>query len=156
MDRDLSRSLHRLTARLDRAADVFLRAHAGVSYPRFLALYMVGAEGADTQRALAQRLGVSEPSVSRLVRILAEDGWLQTASEPGDGHRNRLRLTAAGDQLVQRWGGELEARFTALLEAAGVPYRAYRTHTHRLLKTLESRADGSGEQLSVVNRESDL
>jgi DNA-binding MarR family transcriptional regulator len=146
MDRDLSRSLHRLTARLDRAADVFLQAHAGVSYPRFLALYMVGAEGADTQRALAERLGVSEPSVSRLVRILAEDGWLKAYSEPGDGHRNRLRLTAAGDQLVQRWGGELEERFATLLEGAGVPYRSYQAHTHRLLKTLESGAGGSEQE----------
>ncbi len=110
---------------------------------------MVGAEGADTQRSLAERLGVSEPSVSRLVRLLADDGWLRAASEPGDGHRNRLRLTAAGDQLVQRWGGELEERFAALLEAAGVPYRAYRTHTHRLLETLESPAAGTEEELSA-------
>jgi DNA-binding MarR family transcriptional regulator len=153
MDRDLSRSLHRLTARLDRSADVFLRAHAGVSYPRFLALYMVGAEGADTQRALAERLGISEPSVSRLVRILAEDGWLQAASERGEGNRKRLRLTVAGDQLVQRWGAELEERFAALLEAAGVPYRAYRIHTHRLLATLESGASGWAEQLSAARRE---
>ncbi|MGI8712219.1 MAG: MarR family winged helix-turn-helix transcriptional regulator [Solirubrobacteraceae bacterium] len=154
MDRDLSRSLHRVTARLDRAADVFLRAQAGVSYPRFLALYMVGAEGAVTQRALAQRLGVSEPSVSRLVRVLAQDGWLLAASKPGGGHRNRLRLTAAGDQLVQRWGGELEERFEALLETAGVPYRAYRAHTHRLLATLESRADGLREEPSPDARSS--
>ncbi|MGH2869678.1 MAG: MarR family winged helix-turn-helix transcriptional regulator [Solirubrobacteraceae bacterium] len=156
MDRDLSRSLHRLTARLDRAADRFLRAHAGVSYPRFLALYMVGAEGADTQRALAERLGVSEPSVSRLVRLLAEDGWLQAASEPGDGHRKRLRLTVAGDQLVQRWGGELEERLAALLVAAGVPYRAYRAHTHRLLTTLQSRVDGSKDALSPAAERSEL
>ncbi|MEO8969132.1 MAG: MarR family winged helix-turn-helix transcriptional regulator [Solirubrobacteraceae bacterium] len=145
-----------MTARLDRAADVFLRAHAGVSYPRFLALYMVGAEGADTQRTLAQRLGISDPSVSRLVRILAEDGWLIAASEPGGGHRNHLRLTAAGDQLVQRWGGELEERFAALLEGAGVPYRAYQAHTHRLLRTLESRAGGSEEELSPAAPGSDL
>ncbi len=80
-----------MTARLDRAADLFLRAHADVSYPRFLALYMVGAEGADTQRALANRLGVSEPSVSRLVRILAKDGWLQADSGPvAERVRNQL------------------------------------------------------------------
>ena len=104
MDRDLSRSLHKLTARLDRAADAMLRREAGVSYARFLALYMVGLEGADTQRALAER------------------------------------LTAAGAELVERWGGELEERFAALVESAQVPYRAYRTHTRRLLGALEGRA----------------
>jgi DNA-binding MarR family transcriptional regulator len=143
VDRDLSRSLHRLTARLDRAADAFLRAQAGVSYSRFLALYMVGSEGADTQRALAERLDVSEPSVSRMVRVLADGGWLQAVSEPAGGNRNQLRLTAAGEELVQRWGAELEERLAALVDAAGVPYRAYRTHTQRLLAALDGPAIGS-------------
>jgi DNA-binding MarR family transcriptional regulator len=135
--RDLSRSLHKLTARLDRAADAILRVEAGVSYSRFLALYMVGSEGADTQRALAERLGVSEPSVSRMVRVLAHAGWLQSLPDPAGGNRNQLRLTASGKGLVQRWGAELEERFAALLETAGVPYRSYRTHTTRLLAALD-------------------
>jgi DNA-binding MarR family transcriptional regulator len=143
VSRDLSRSLHRLTARLDRAADGILREEAGVSYARFLALYMVGSEGADTQRALAERLGVSEPSVSRMVRVLADGGWLQTLPDPAGGNRNRLRLTGSGEQLVQRWGAELEERLAALLETAGVPYRTYRTHTTRLLAALEGQPGGA-------------
>jgi DNA-binding MarR family transcriptional regulator len=151
-DRDLSRCLHGLTARLDRSADAFLRGHAGVSYSRFLALYMVGSEGADTQRALAQRLGVSEPSISRLVRGLKEGGWLEIVAEPGGGNRNQLRLTSAGERLVARWGGELEERLAALLEAAGVPYRAYRAHTQRLLAALEARKPPPGETGAVTAR----
>lgn len=140
IDRDLSRSLHKLTARLDRAADAMLRSEAGVSYARFLALYMVGLEGADTQRALADRLGVSEPSVSRMVRVLTGSGWLEAFADPGGGNRHQLRLTTAGADLVERWGGELEERFAALVESARVPYRAYRAHTRRLLGALEARA----------------
>jgi DNA-binding MarR family transcriptional regulator len=136
-EQDLSRSLHKLTVRLDRAADAILRAEAGVSYARFLALYLVGSEGADTQRALAERLGVSEPSVSRMVRVLADSGWLQTLPAPAGGNRNWLRLTATGEQLVKRWGAELEERVAALLETAGVPYRTYRTHTKRVLAALD-------------------
>lgn len=149
MARDLSRSLHKLTARLDRAADTFLRAEAGVSYARFLALYMVGLEGADTQRMLAERLGVSEPSVSRMVRVLAESGLLETIPEARGGNRHRLRLTPAGEKLVRRWGGELEERFAGLLEAAGVPYRAYLTYTRRLLAALET-ASAERERRSVA------
>jgi len=141
VEQELSRSLHRLTARLDRAADAFLRQEAGLSYARFLALYMVGLEGADTQRALAERLGVSEPSVSRMVRVLVEAGLLETAPDPLGGNRNRLRLTSAGQRLVTRWGVELEQRLTRLLEVAGVPYRAYLMHTKRLLTRLEAPRD---------------
>lgn len=66
----MSRSLHALTARLDRAPDRMLRAEAGLSHSRFLALYLVGASGAETQRALADLLAVTEPSVSRMLRRL--------------------------------------------------------------------------------------
>ena len=137
MAHDLSRTLHKLTARLDRAADAILRREAGLTYARFLALYMVGSEGAATQRVLAERLGVSEPSVSRMARVLAKSGWLETTVDPDGGNRKQLRLTAAGEQLVERWGTDLEARLTAVAQGAGVPYRTYSTHTRRLLAALD-------------------
>jgi DNA-binding MarR family transcriptional regulator len=145
MERDLSRSLHALTARLDRAADTILRAEAGLSYSRFLALFMVRSLGADIQRALAERLGVSEPSVSRMTRVLAEQGLLRVVADPGGGNRRRLTLTPAGEQVVKRWGGDLEERFAALVDEAGVPYRRYADDTERLLERLEA-AEASGNR----------
>lgn len=150
MDLTLSRKLHKLTARLDRAADLRLRTDAGVSYPRFLALYMVGSEGAGTQRALAERLGVSEPSVSRMVRVLADREWLAVVPDPAGGNRNRLELTRAGQELVESWGGELEMRLANLLEAVGVPYGRYLSHTERLLDALESEPAGARSQPGSV------
>jgi DNA-binding MarR family transcriptional regulator len=138
MSQDLSRSLHMLTVRLDRAADAMLRAEAGLSYPRFLALFMVGSGGADTQRALAERLGVTEPSVSRMTRVLAEAGLLEAVADPAGGNRRQLRLTPGGEQLVQRWGGQLEERLAALVGSAGVPYARYTTYTKRLLERLDA------------------
>lgn len=152
VQRDLSRSLHKLTARLDRAADALLRKEAGVSYSRFLALYMVGSEGADTQRALAQRLGVTEPSVSRLVRVLVQAGWLKVIAAPGGGNRNRLRLTPDGARLVSRWGAEFEERLAALVETAGVSYRVYRTQTQRLLAALDAASAAPPERQSAGSR----
>jgi DNA-binding MarR family transcriptional regulator len=148
VERDLSRSLHKLTARLDRAADNLLRAEAGVSYARFLALYLVGSEGANTQRALAERLGVTEPSVSRMVRVLAEAELLETTRHPLGGNRNRLRLTTTGEELVTRSGMDLEERLARLLETAGVPYRTYLTHTKRLLAALETPPASQERQLA--------
>jgi DNA-binding MarR family transcriptional regulator len=85
MEQDLSRSLHTLTARLDRAADQILRAEAGLSYSRFLTLFMIGSAGADTQRALAERLGVTEPSVSRMTHALEEAGLVKAIADPAGG-----------------------------------------------------------------------
>jgi DNA-binding MarR family transcriptional regulator len=133
MDHDLSRRLHELTARLDRAADAFLRAEAGISYSRFLTLVMVGAYDVDTQRALAKRLGKTEPSVSRMTAVLEDAGFLRATADPAGGNRNRLALTPDGARLVERWGGVLEDRLAVLFERAGVPYQAYRDHTKQLL-----------------------
>lgn len=138
MERDLSRSLHALTARLDRAADRVLRAEAGLSYSRFLSLYLVGAWGVKTQRALAELLGVTEPSVSRMIRVLERSELLEASADPGSGNRRRLRLTEVGEQCVERWGGLLEERLANLVEASGIPYATYVDYTKRLLAALEA------------------
>ena len=149
MEHDLSRSLHTLTARLDRAADQILRAEAGLSYSRFLTLFMIGSAGADTQRALAERLGVTEPSVSRMTRALEKAGLITAAANPAGGNRHRLSLTPAGAQVVTRWGGQLESRLAALVDASGVPYREYVQYTKRLLETLDATGSTAGPPLAV-------
>jgi hypothetical protein len=73
-----------------------------------------------------------------MVRVLAEARLLEPTPDPLGGNRNRLRLTATGEQLVTRWGRDLEERLARLLETAGVPYRTYLTHTERLLGALET------------------
>lgn len=138
MKRDLSRNLHALMARLDRAADRMLRAEAGLSYSRFLTLYLIGRWGAGTQRALAELLGVTEPSVSRMIRVLERSGLLEAAMDSGGGNRRRLRITEAGAECVERWGGLLEERLAELVEASDIPYATYLDYTKRLLAAVEA------------------
>lgn len=117
---DLSFRLHVLTSRLDRSADRILRAEHDISYQRFLALTFVGELEARTQRALAHRLGVTEPSASRMAAVLAAEGLLAAAPDPGGGHRKQLVLTAEGRRLVREGQRTLEGRFARLLGASGV------------------------------------
>jgi DNA-binding MarR family transcriptional regulator len=137
VERNLSLGLHVLTARLDRAADRILRADYGVSYRRFLALTLVGESGATTQRALAEGLGVTEPSISRMTGVLAEAGLLEVQADPAGGHRRRLNLTQEGARLVASGRQVLEERLACLVEHSGVPYADYVAHTERLLATLD-------------------
>lgn len=144
MERDLSFNLHVLTARLDRAADRILQANHGVSYRRFLALTLVGVLGASTQRALADSLGVTEPSVSRMVGALAADGLLDVQPNPAGGRARRLSLTREGQRLLASVQHEFEERLAELVRLSGVPYDEYAQHTGRLLQTLE-RFEGQGK-----------
>ena len=137
MSRGLSFTLHVLTARLDRAADRMLQAEHGVSYKRFLALTMVGELGVSTQRALADALGVTEPSVSRMVGVLAAEGLLDVQRGAEGERGRRLTLTQAGSALVASVQSRLEERFAELVEASGVRIGEYAEQTARLLGTLE-------------------
>ena len=136
MDSGLSVDLHRLTARMDRAADRFLGEAYGISYRRFLTLLLVGEFGMPTQRALAEALGVSEPSVSRMTGVLVKAGYLEAGSDPGGGNRRQLSLTPVGKELVGQCRELLERRFAELMKLSGVPYADYARHTRQLLEAL--------------------
>lgn len=133
----LSFDLHALTARLDRAADRILQAEYGLSYRRFLALLTVGDLGAATQRALADRLGVSEPSVSRMAGVLVEAGFLDARVDPAGGNRRRLTLTDEGEGIVEEARRLLELRFAELVERSGVRYADYSRDTMLLMGALD-------------------
>jgi DNA-binding MarR family transcriptional regulator len=137
MPRRLGYELHKLTARLDRFADGLLQEAAGVSYARFLALFAV-RECGGTQRDMARWLGLSEPSTSRMVRVLADDGLLEVKTLTGRGNRRQVQLTAKGDELIDRCGELLEARFEELVKRCGVDYQTYQNQTRRLLDNLEA------------------
>jgi DNA-binding MarR family transcriptional regulator len=134
---NLSFDLHRLTARMDRAADRILSDAMGLSYRRFLALLLVQELGSPTQRALADALDVTEPSVSRMTAVLVEVGYLDAGVPLGGGNRRQLTLTPAGRHAVTSARDLLEARFAELVARSGVPYAAYSRHTRALLEALD-------------------
>jgi DNA-binding MarR family transcriptional regulator len=140
----LSYDLHKLTARLDRAADRILQEREGISYARFLTLFAV-KNGAANQRALAVWLGQSEPSTSRMVGVLASEGLLNARRIPGTGNSRRLQLTSAGAELVGRGSRLLEGRFSDLLERSGVSRACYQRQTRRLLDQLDTDAQRQPE-----------
>ena len=126
-----------MTARLDREADRILRAQEGLSYSRFLLLWAVGELDGPTQRALADWLGLTEPSVSRMTALLASERLLVVEDDPGGGNRHRVVLTASGQEVVVRCGKRLEDKVDALVASAGLSYRDFRRDTAKLLAELE-------------------
>jgi DNA-binding MarR family transcriptional regulator len=134
----LSYELHKLTARLDQAADELLRREQGISYARFLALFAV-CQTNGSQRDVARWLGQTEPSTSRMVAVLSDEELLEVIRPEGVSNRRQLRLTDTGAELVERCGRLLEGRFEELVRRSGVPYASYQRHTRRLLQQLDTR-----------------
>jgi DNA-binding MarR family transcriptional regulator len=136
MPEALSHELHILAAKLDTAAEGLLRREAGVSYARFLALFAV-RETDGSQRDMARWLSLTEPSASRMVSALVNEGLLSATRVTGQGNRRHLRLTDDGAQLVERCSDMLESRFQDLVRRSGVPLETYRRDTRRLITQLD-------------------
>lgn len=135
--KNLGLELHTLVSRLERTGDQILRSAHGLSYRRFMVLVAVGELGASTQRALADSLAVTEPSMSRMVGALAATGLLTVVPDPAGGNRRQIALTDAGRALVDRAGTDLIQRLTEFVESTGVPFDTYLAHTQRLNAALE-------------------
>ncbi len=63
---------------------------------------------------------MSEPSVSRSVPVLADEGFLTITSVAGGGNRRSIELTAVGEKLVDDAADLLEASFAELMSAVGM------------------------------------
>jgi DNA-binding MarR family transcriptional regulator len=107
-----------------------------------MVLVMVGELGVSTQRALADSLAVTEPSVSRMVAALADTGLLTVVPDPAGGNRRQIALTDAGRAMVEHAGTDLIQRLTGLVESSGVPFDTYLAHTRRLNAALATPPPG--------------
>ena len=138
-------ALHALVAVLDRAADQILKERLGITFSRYLTLLTLQRLGSATQRELAAELGVSEPSISRSVPLLTDEGYLTVTSVVGGGNRRRVELTTVGEKLVDEAADILEASFAQLMTAAGVEADQILGMTNPMLGVLSGNASDQGD-----------
>jgi len=133
--RDPAYALHAVVFLLDRAADDILPA-LGLTYSRFLTLLTIERLGGATQKAVADALGVTEPSASRTIRRLQDDGLVAASTTPGGGNRRSVSLTDKGERVVDEAAAQLERSFAELLTTAGLGARDILAVTDPLLARL--------------------
>ena len=74
----------------------------GLTRLTWCVLSSVGLEGLNTPSAIADNLGVKRPTISRLLKQLAEEGMLQRSLRDEDGRGRKIALTADGVEAVQK------------------------------------------------------
>jgi DNA-binding MarR family transcriptional regulator len=67
-------------------------------------------------RQVADHLGLTPPTVSKMINTLAVRGILERPDSAADRRKVELRLTARGDALIDRVRGETVAKITQRLE----------------------------------------
>lgn len=80
---------------------------------RQLALFLVLRDGPETVRALAKRLGVTKPVVTRAVDRGVEDLYVERRDDPADRRSVLVALTPSGQKFVAGIAKMAEERIAA-------------------------------------------
>ena len=99
------------------AADAVLQPHA-IEVRHFGALTAL-ADGAPSQRELADRLRVSTPVVVEMVDALEAAGMVERRRDPGDRRSNALVVTGKGARTLESATKDLQAATKVLVEPIG-------------------------------------
>jgi DNA-binding MarR family transcriptional regulator len=108
------------------------RRSSDLSIPQFRSLLFLQRNPGVALRELADHLGLTPPTVSKMVFSLVSRGLVERPDSSADRRRVELRLTARGVSLVDRVRGETVAKFAERLEKLPPDER------ERILSALES------------------
>jgi DNA-binding MarR family transcriptional regulator len=81
------------------------------------AMLEVSRQSGISQNDLAERLRLEKSTVSRLVKMLEQHGWLDRDRDKNDSRLVRLRLTPAGSEMTRRLLALRRERFSKLFAA---------------------------------------
>ncbi len=98
-----------------------MRAHrgAGLSVPQLRSLLFVNRHEGAALGSLAEHLGLTPPSASKLVEELVKRRLLERATSRADRRRLRLGVSPAGKRLLEAVLRETQAGLSAELAALG-------------------------------------
>lgn len=93
-------SLRRATRAVTQLYDDELR-KLGLKSTQLTVLQMLGSQGSTTQARLAELLALDSTTMSRNVKVLEGNGWIES-SEGTDRRERHLRLSDTGRDLVKK------------------------------------------------------
>ena len=94
--------LSRLQANLNAQAADLLRRHGGVPLAHWRVLLVLSSGLATTQKEIVEMAAFDKGQVSRIVDRLIEEEFLVSESDIDDKRIRKLKLTAAGEQMISR------------------------------------------------------
>jgi homoprotocatechuate degradation regulator HpaR len=90
-----------------------LQAH-GVTEQQWRALRALDELGELTAAGLAEECAILAPSMTRIIRRLAADGFVNARRARNDQRALKIRISAKGKRLVDRIGPEIEAAYAEI------------------------------------------
>lgn len=114
-ERDQATILLRL-ARAYHAATRAFEEQSGISAARWRLLFLIDGAGSCTQRYLIQQIGVDPASITRHLKRLETEGYVERASDTRDNRYTRVQLSEQGAEYVGRQRVARAAFISRMLE----------------------------------------
>jgi DNA-binding MarR family transcriptional regulator len=95
-------AVRKAAAVMEREAQIVISASTGTSFAQFMVLSVIDAHPVPLiQTAIAEHLGLTKATVSRLIDVGARAGWIDVAPDPASRRSRLISLTDAGTALVR-------------------------------------------------------
>ncbi len=94
--------LNHLAFVLGRQSDQALQEQLGIGYSQFKIMMVLGWNPAVQQKQIADKLGQTEASISRQIKLLHDQGLLSTKINPENRRVHITRLTSKGERLTEQ------------------------------------------------------
>ncbi|ONI83219.1 MarR family transcriptional regulator [Actinosynnema sp. ALI-1.44] len=141
MDDGLADSLHRVVFLLGEVMRQRANPRGDLSYRQLRLLGMLEDIQPVTQHELAVALSVSDPAISRALRLLAAAGLVRIRTDPDHARRRLVSLTETGSKAFHDSERSLDGQLRDALLRAGFPYERYLADTARLAEFIDAVRD---------------
>jgi DNA-binding MarR family transcriptional regulator len=126
---DVFRAAAALRSRLEASA----LGPEGLTWSSFTMLFCLWVWGPGETREVAERMGVSRPTVSGVTDTLERRGLVERRSHAGDGRLRTIALTAAGERTFEELFPRFNAEESLACDGLGTEERAQLAALLRLL-----------------------
>ncbi len=94
--------LHHLGSVMDRQSDLLLQERLDIGFSQFKILMALKWHASVQQRHIAEKLGQTEASVSRQIKLLKDAGYITVMQSPQNRREHITTLTTKGVQTVDK------------------------------------------------------
>lgn len=108
--------LHHLAFSLARQSDQVLQENLGISFSQFKIMMVLQKHPHVRQNMIADRLGQTEASISRQIKLMHDDGLLQSIPRAEDRRENITTLTTRGLRLTEEAMGALNTHYAPMFK----------------------------------------
>ncbi len=94
--------LQHLSFVLNRQSDQVLQEQLGIGFSQFKIMMVLQWDPSVQQKYIADKLGQTEASISRQIKLLHEDGMLTSQVRPENRREHITRLTPKGERVIDK------------------------------------------------------